>query len=123
MSNLPRSISVSVALGLAYGIALWLLLFSDSWLSGGLVSIAFLIVVPLTIGFITVSVGAAEGKTRCLYVILAPWLAIVVFLVTSAALLGEGAVCIAIAANAPQRTATAFTDSVEFSDQELRCTA
>src|SRR5262245_42932657 len=93
----PRSFYVSAALGIAYGIVFRVLLGSHSFLDSDLVSISFFVVVPAVIGFITVFLGRAEGKSSWLHAIFAPWIAIFGFLVAAVLLLLEGSVCVVMA--------------------------
>jgi len=97
MMKLSRSAYWSIALGVAYGVVFRLLMASQNLLNSGLVSISFFVIVPIVIGFIVVILGEPARSRRLKYALFAPWIAVLFFLLTTAVLMLEGAVCIALA--------------------------
>ena len=100
-----RSVYLSIALGVAYGVALRVLMgFDLDWLNGanvqflqGVVSVSFFVIVPAVIGFITIYSGEPERGTSLKYAFFVPWIAIGCFLLTTMVLLLEGSVCVVLA--------------------------
>jgi hypothetical protein len=100
-----RSVYLSISLGVAYGVALRILMgFDPDWLSGanvqfleGVVSVSFFVIVPIVIGFITIYFGNPERGSSLMYAFFVPWVAIGSFLLATMVLLLEGSVCVVLA--------------------------
>jgi hypothetical protein len=95
---------LAVAWGLAYGIAARLT-FGDTtppwardWFPA--MSIAFLIVVPFSLGAISVHVAARERQPSWLWCIFGPWIPCSCLVLSMAVLLLEGAICLVMIAPA-----------------------
>jgi hypothetical protein len=90
---------LSVSLGVAYGLSIRFLfgLFDQG---ASVVSISFLVLVPIVIGALVVYFDATISVRPVLRAVMLPWLSIVIFLGTTVALLLEGSICVVIAAPA-----------------------
>ena len=95
--KLSRSTWLSILLGVAYGVTLRLLMAVPNLEFSGLVSISFFVIVPIATGFIVVITGDPARSRRLKYAFFAPWIAVLCFLLTTAILMLEGAVCIGLA--------------------------
>ncbi|KAA9325597.1 hypothetical protein F0P96_19775 [Hymenobacter busanensis] len=79
-----------------YGL-LYRIIFGSKWLNqaGGVLLLAFLVVVPIGLGALTALLTPREaGKAQCIWVL--PWTTVGIFLVTAAILGFEGAICLLI---------------------------
>lgn len=63
----------------------------------GIISVVFLIVVPASIGGLTIALAPAEISKKALYKIFAPWVPIIFFLSLTFLLKFEGAICLVMA--------------------------
>lgn len=88
---------VSIALGVAYGLALRVLLAINVEWFAGIVSISFFVLVPIVIGFMVIYFDDPERSRRFSYAIFVPWIAIGCFLLTTMVLLLEGSICVILA--------------------------
>ena len=91
--------AASILTGVIYGLCargLFQFRSSSRWLEPILwvMSVAFIIVVPFAIGYLTIAIRARQGKVEIADRIFAPWLAVVLVLLGCALAAWEGTICI-----------------------------
>lgn len=104
MQSERKVMLTGVAAGALYGLGVRALVaqarlpswFRDAWTAPLLVvmSVAFLIVLPFSMGYITIGIRARRGHVGVLTRILAPWLTVFLALAGCAVALLEGVICI-----------------------------
>jgi hypothetical protein len=97
----PLSLIQSAALGAAYGVMLRVLISGPKWTNGhstfAVMTIAFIVLGPTVIGFLTISQTQAQRPLPVWIWIFLPWISITLMMATTAVLALEGAICIAMA--------------------------
>jgi hypothetical protein len=100
MTKERRLYWVSGAIGVAYGLTMrglqWTRLGKASFAGPivGVMSIAFIAVVPFAMGYLSVAVKARHSRVSIRDRVFVPWLVVVISLAASLALLWEGIICI-----------------------------
>ena len=91
-------LGTSVGVGLAYGVAARILFANDlGELGGGLLGVmtmSFIFVVPVVVGFVTVYFGPPHLRTRIPYALFMPWVTAALTMGALMATALEGAICI-----------------------------
>lgn len=95
--------AVSILAGVAYGLfarGIFQFRLSPKWLESifWVMSVAFVIVVPFTVGYLTIAIRARQERVGITTRIFAPWLAVLLILLGSALAAWEGSICIVMMA-------------------------
>ena len=90
-----RWILLGLAIGLLYGLVIRIAIFSQSWLSrSGVMTIAFLLGVPVAMGFITVFISERERPLRAWMWFVLPWISVTSGAIGTLVTNFEGYICV-----------------------------
>jgi uncharacterized protein YndB with AHSA1/START domain len=99
----PRSLIQSAILGAVYGVLLRLIISGPKWAnsnapdSASVMTIAFLVLGPIVIGFLTIRHTEAHQPSPVWIWIVLPWASVTLMMAVTALFAIEGAICIAMA--------------------------
>ena len=99
----PKSLIQGAALGAVYGVLLRIIISGPKWANSGssdsasVMTLAFLILGPIVIGFLTVRHTEAHQPSPVWIWIVLPWLSVTIMMAVTALFALEGAICIVMA--------------------------
>jgi hypothetical protein len=99
----PRSLVQSAILGAVYGVLLRVVISGPKWAnsnatnSASVMTLAFLLLGPIVIGFLTIRQSEAHQTTPVWIWIVLPWLSVTLMMAVTALFAIEGTICIAMA--------------------------